>query len=88
MNVFYQTLYTNKEDNLEDIDLENLFKNFEVQRLKETDIEMLDSEIQIQELGSTVRNLENDKSPGPDGFTSEFYNFFGQTVNIFFIGLS
>ena len=83
IKVFYQTLYTNKDDNLEDIDLENLFKNFEVQRLKETDMEMLDSEIQIQELGSAVRNFKNDKSPGPDGFTVEFYNFFWPDLKYF-----
>ena len=83
IKVFYQTLYTNKDDNLEDIDLENLFKNFEVQRLKETDMEMLDSEIQIQELGSAVRNFKNDKSPGPDGFTAEFYKFFWPDLKYF-----
>ena len=76
-------MYTNKDDNLEDIDLENLFKSFEVQRLKETDMEMLDSEIQIQKLGSAIRNFKNDKSPGPDGFTSEFYKFFWPDLNYF-----
>ena len=37
---------------------------------------MLDREIDIEELGLAVRSLKNKKSPGQDGYTSEFYNFF------------
>ena len=32
--------------------------------------------IHLPELGKAVRNMKNGKSPGPDGFTVEFYIYF------------
>ena len=36
----------------------------------------LEGEITYTELATTLRNMKNGKSPGNDGFTTEFFKFF------------
>ena len=40
--------------------------------------------LNIAELSHALRDMKNNKSPGLDGFTTNFYNFFGQTSNWLF----
>ena len=80
---FYKNLYTSKDADLVNSDLHNMLKDFDIPKLKETDKKILDSEIDIQELGIAVRNLKNDKSPGPDGYTAEFFKFFWPDLKYF-----
>ena len=60
-------------------------ENYDIQKLKDVDKLMLDREIDIEELGLAVRSLKNEKSPGPDGYTSEFYKFFWIDLEIFLL---
>ena len=47
--------------------------------------EELDSEISIEEIDYVYKNLKNNKSPGWDGLTVEFYKtFWGSLRNILF----
>ena len=61
-------------DNLEEMD-EFLEKyNFPKLNLEET--EDLNRPITSTEIKNVIRNLPANKSPGPDGFTAEFYQKF------------
>ena len=40
---------------------------------------MLDEALSEQELFESLVSLKDNKSPGPDGLTKEFYAFFGKT---------
>ena len=40
----------------------------------------LDSDISMEELGNIVKKAKNNKSPGPDGFTNEFYKIFWPNI--------
>ena len=37
----------------------------------------MDENISEKEVLEVLKNMKNNKSPGSDGFTAEFYNFFG-----------
>ena len=68
---YYQQLYANKMDNLEEMD-EFLEKN-NLPKLNQEQIENLNIPITSTEIETVIRNLSANKSPGPDGFTIEFY---------------
>ena len=67
-------LYTNKMDNLEEMDKFLEQQNFP--KLNWEEIENLNRPITSTEIETVIRNLPANKSPGPDSFTAEFYQKF------------
>ena len=61
-------------NNLEEMD-EFLEKN-NFPKLNQEQIENLNIPITSTEIKTVIRNLPTNKSPGPDGFTAEFYQKF------------
>ena len=45
----------------------------------------LEGEITIEEVKQVLVNMKNDKSPGPDGFTVEFYKSFFPDIGVFLV---
>ena len=58
-------------DNLEEMD--RFVEKFNLPRLKREEIEIMNSSVMSTEIEAVIRNLPKNKSPGPDGFTGEFY---------------
>ena len=58
-------------DNLEKMD--GFLKKYNLPKLNQDAIENLNRLITSTEIETVVRNLTGNKSPGPDGFTVEFY---------------
>ena len=52
-------------------------------KLSPTEIEFLDKEISVEELGETLKKLANNKSPGSDGFPYEFFKMFWGDIKHF-----
>ena len=71
---YHQQLYANKMDNVEEMD--KLLKNYNFPKLNQEEIENLNRPITSTEIETVIRNLPANKSPGPDGFTAEFYQKF------------
>ena len=61
-------------DNLEEMD--RFLEKFHFSRLNQEEIEIMNNPITITEIEAVIRNLPKDKSPGPAGFTGEFYQTF------------
>ena len=67
-------LYANKMDNLEEMD--KFLEKYNFPKLNQEEIENLNRPITNTEIKTLIRNLPTNKSPGPDGFTGEFYQKF------------
>ena len=69
---YYQQLYANKMDNLEEMD--EFLEKHNLLKWKQDETENLYRPITSMEVETVIKNLPtNKKSPGPDGFTGEFY---------------
>ena len=56
--------------NLEEMD--RFLEKFNLPRLNQKDIDIMNNTITSTEIETVIKNLPKNKSPGPDGFISEF----------------
>ena len=61
-------------DNLEEMD--RFLEKFNLPRLNREEIEIMKNLITSTEIEAVIKNLSKNKSPGPNGFTGEFYQTF------------
>ena len=65
-------------DNLEEVD--KFLEKYNFPKLNQEEIENLHRPIISTEIETVIRNLPANKSPGPDGFTAEFYQKFKEEL--------
>ena len=71
---YYQQLYANKMDNLEEMD--EFLEKHNLPKLNQEEIENLHRPVKSLEIKTVTKNLPTNKIPGPEGFTGEFYQKF------------
>ena len=64
---YYQQLYANKMDNLEEMD--KFLEKHNLLRLNQEEIENINRPITSIEIETGIKNLPANKSPGPESFT-------------------
>ena len=86
MRRFYQSLYDFKPiKNIEDSELVEFSRNFN--KLNENEKMALDREISEEELRKQIFNSPSNKSPGPDGYTNEFYKALWNKLKVLLLSL-
>jgi len=65
-------------DNFDEMD--KFLENYNFPKLNPEEIENLNRPITSTEIKTVIRNLPANKSPGPDGFTAEFYQKFREEL--------
>ena len=65
-------------DNLEEMD--KFLEKYNFPKLDQEETENLNRPITSTEIETVIRNLLTNKSPGPDGFTAEFYQKFREEL--------
>ena len=65
-------------DNLEEID--KFLERYTIPRLNQEETKNMNTPITSNEIETVIKNFPTNKSPGPDGFTSEFYQTFREEL--------
>ena len=65
-------------DNLKEMD--KFLEKYNFPKLNQEEIEELNKPVTSTEIKTVIRNLLANKSPGPDGFTAEFYQKFREEL--------
>ena len=72
-------------DNLEEMD--RFLDKFSLPRLNQEETEIMNNSVTSIEIEAVIQNLPKIKSPGPDGFTGEFYQTFREKLMPIFLKL-
>ena len=74
----YEQLYGNKYDNLEE--MHNFLETYSLPKLNQEEIDQMNRPITRNEIEYVIKTLPTNKSPGPDGFTGEFYQTYKEEL--------
>ena len=77
---FYSNLYSNKTKSSTGDWIKNLKQKDLIPQLSSEKNSELSKEIGIEKFGETIKNCAKNKSPGNDGLTQEFYEFFWNDI--------
>ena len=78
MRSYFENLYSNKTETTEDTD--KFLETYAPPKLNQEDIHNLNRSLSSNEIREAIKNLPSKKSPGPDGFSAEFYKTFKEEL--------
>ena len=60
--------------------MDRFLEKFNLPRLNQQEIEIMNNPITSTEIEAVIKNLPQNRSPGTDGFTGEFYQTFREDL--------
>ena len=67
--------------------MDKFLERYNLPRLNQEEIENMRRPITSNEIETVIKNLPTNKSPGPDGFTGEFYQTFREELTLILLKL-
>ena len=71
---YYEQLYANKIDNLEEMD--KFLEKYNFPKLNQEEMERMNRPIISLEIETVIKYISTNERTGPDGYTDEFYQKF------------
>ena len=68
-------------------EMEKFLERYNFPRLDQEELENINRPITSNEIETVIKNLPTSKSPGPDGFTGEFYQTFREELTLILLKL-
>ena len=65
--------------------MNSFLENFSLPKWDQEEIGIMNNQITSTEIEAVIKNLPKTKSPGPDGFTGEFYQTFREELMPIFL---
>jgi hypothetical protein len=81
---YYRNLYQSINDAC-DFNLNDILTETNITKLNDTQRNSLEGDISYNEATVVLKNMSNNKSPGSDGFTAEFFKVFWKQIGNFVI---
>ena len=83
---FYQSLYSSRDNQLIDVDLDQLL-NRDTPKISDADKERMEMQnaVTMEEADKVLNNMKNDKSPGSNGFSVNFFKFFWKDLGVYLV---
>ncbi|KAL6087256.1 hypothetical protein STEG23_025220 [Scotinomys teguina] len=78
IRTYFKNLYSTKLENLEE--MEKFLDRYHIPKLDQDQIDNLNRPITPEEIETVIKSLPTKKSPGPDGFSVEFYQIFKEEL--------
>ncbi|KAL6082836.1 hypothetical protein STEG23_030388 [Scotinomys teguina] len=75
---YFKNLYSTKLENLEKMD--EFMDRYHIPKLDQDQIDNMNRPITLEEIETVIKSLPTKKSPGPDGFSAEFYPIFKEEL--------
>lgn len=79
---FYKKFYSSRDRNNND-NLPNILQNCSFKKLSDLEALELEGEITYTEALEFLKTMKNNKSPGSDGYSAEFFKFFWKNIGFF-----
>jgi len=76
---FYENLYKTEQD-ADNIGAKRFMDGITLPKLQDEDRDLLDADISEMEVFKAINSLQNNKTPGPDGFPVEYYKAFSKKL--------
>ena len=78
---YYKSLYATKLENVKEMDI--FLDKYHIPKLNQDQVNNLNRPVSREELQAVIKNLPTKKSPGPDGFSAEFYQNFQEELILY-----
>ena len=79
---FYENLFSNQDDK-DGTKLDDTFADLNANKLTEQESNSIEGLLTLPELSKALKHMQNNKTPGLDGFPADFYKFFWLKLRFF-----